>query len=217
MTIATKLHILLIFTIVAVALYMYFLYKELRGFQTDLSNMKKQIQTLLSQPGQQVCAVQPAPSATTKAPAQAAQPSAQKRAPPPPPPPPPKREPITENYDDDDISVTSNEIKDILTNIQHVEEHDQQPPPPSPVIEATVAVDDNVDNDIEVNETVSIQMEDDIVMMEKKPWPDFANMTDQEIHRVKYDDLRNFLRCNGINMKGSKADLVAKIKAIVGK
>lgn len=212
MTIATKLHLLLLFTIVAVALYMYFLYKELKSFQDDVANLKKQVQTLLHgqpvaqplQPAVMVPVPVPSPASVVVSTQVPSKPAVV----------------ISQNVDEDDLSVTSNDIKDILTNIQDVDEDEPQPTTPTPVQAAPISEqnhEESLPSDDEVHETVSIMMEDDIVMTEKKPCPDFANMTESEISKMKYDDLRNFLRNQGINMKGTKQELVTKIKSIVYK
>lgn len=222
MNLATKLHILLAMTIVSVGLYMFFLYKELKVFQQDIVMMKQQIQCLMGKTNGVTCdpslgecklpvslptttscsVVTPTPTSTsipTTAPAPV---EANVKIDTP-------IVVINDNVDDDEISVTSNEIKDILTNIQSADE-DQQ------------SVNNETNNDSQINngveeviEETHITFDDDIIMKEKKPWPDYANMTDDEIAKVKYDDLRNFLRSNGVNMKGTKQELISKIKEIV--
>lgn len=179
LSVATKLHMLLLCTIIAVGLYMYFLYKELRMFQSEMSIMKKQLQGLLTMkpPSEEIVNVCLPTSTPTPV---IASPSTTE----------PKMVHTNED-DEDDMSVTSNEIKDILTNIQEVDDIEEDEP------------------------ATTVQLEDDIIMMEKKPWPDYASMSDEEIAKVKYDDLRNFLRSQGVHMKGSKQELINKIKEVV--
>lgn len=207
-TFATKLHILLVCTIIAVGLYMYFLYKELKTFQDDMASMKKQMQGLLT------CPNAPAPTPTSQ---QGVVPKAdgndvQVQAAPIVRPSTPQ---VYDNIDEDVMSVTSNEIKDILTNIQNVDEDDND------------NEDDNEhDNEHDGNgtgcgnhgeplEETKICFEDDIIMMEKKPWPDFSNMSEDDMAKMKYDDLRSFLRSKGVNVKGSKQELINKIMEVV--
>jgi len=105
-TIETKLHILLIMTVAGIALYMYLLYKEVKVFQEDIVVIKQQIHQL--QTGGSTKCVAPPPTV-------AAAPDEPKSA-----------VVILEDDDDDDAdaaaSVTSNEIKDILTNIHDSED-----------------------------------------------------------------------------------------------
>lgn len=238
-SVATKLHILLILTIIAVGLYMYFLYKEVRTFQSEMNNVKSQIQTILSSsPVATVAAgsvVAAAPASTSidmvgpneeVSCQEAEKPSAD------------AMDDDCVDEEDDAVSITSNEIKDILTNIQSVDDEDDvqlhNVPQPSPNGSPNVPnqereidlgenkdsildpcfVDDDEDDCGDEETQVMIDLTDEIILMEKKPVPDFANMTKDDINRLKYDDLRNYLRSQGVNMQGKKSELIAKIKSI---
>lgn len=200
----TKLHLILIFTVVAVALYMYFLYKEIKDFQADVQNIKKQVHEIITKQGgnSAVCELPIAPKPQTNVPVTQTDVVAsatievstnivdtdsgnedvisecdpQEAV---------EENIITTNEDDDNISVTSNEIKDILTNIQDVDESelsDQRPP--------------------------------DVIVGERKTLPDMASMSIEELNALKYDDLRNYLRKHGVHMKGTKQELITKIKSL---
>jgi hypothetical protein len=102
-TLETKLHILLIMTVVGIALYMYLLYKEIRLFQEDINIMKAQIfQIQNALPSKKEYLVKESEVEDKNV--------------------------IVDNVnnddDEDNDSVTSNEIKKILTNI-HDEDEDE--------------------------------------------------------------------------------------------
>lgn len=188
----TKLHLILIFTVIAVALYMYFLWKEIKVFHDEVQSIKKQVHAIMNEKGDTVCPLAPT-AQTTNLPAQ---PSSSAPLPTPEespllvsqPEPEPEHEEVEDtdvimtNEDEDSLSVTSNEIKDILTNIQDAEDS-QQPPA-------------------------------DVVLGERKTLPDMASMSNEELNTMKYDDLRNYLRKHGVHMKGSKQDLINKVKSL---
>jgi hypothetical protein len=97
--------------------------------------------------------------------------------------------------DDDDISVTSDEIKDILTNIK----------------------DDTVD-DVLVTETLNQEQQvvskEPIIVTPQVPLSDgadFSSLTEAELNAHKYDDIRNYLRRCGISAKGTKQSYIQRI------
>lgn len=172
MSITMKLHFLLIMTIVGVGLYMYLLYKEIRSFEKDIHELRMRVQALSVQdvapiqqpqnidetkPSDQQCGETRCVESTDGA-------------------------YITTN-DDDNLSVTSNEIKDILTNIEDED------------------ADASVDGKQKNNAEQEVETE-------------FTSLTEGELSTHKYDDLRNFLRKKGINMRGSKQDIINKILSL---
>jgi hypothetical protein len=155
-TFATKLHILLIMIVIGIGLYMFLLFKEVKMFGEDMDQMRLDIGLLKSQ---QQCAISPPAKAITPAVA-----------------------PRVVEYDDDNISVTSNEIKNILTNIRHDDEEEEE----------------------EDKETVEQPLKIvDII--------DMTTFTLDELKKQKYDDLRAFLRRRNLNIKGTKSELIQKI------
>lgn len=162
-TFATKLHILLIMIVVGIGLYMFLLFKEVKMFGEDMDQMRLDIGLLKSQQ----CAISPPPAAAAAKVVVA---------------PPLPTAPRVVEYDDDNVSVTSNEIKNILTNIRHDS-------------------DDEEDEDKEVVEQPPKIV--DII--------DMTTFTLEELKKQKYDDLRAFLRRRNLNIKGTKSELIQKI------
>lgn len=155
-TFATKLHILLIMIVIGIGLYMFLLFKEVKMFGEDMDQMRLDIGLLKSQQ----CAISPPAKAVVV----------------------PVAAPRVVEYDDDNISVTSNEIKNILTNIRH----------------------DSDDEDEEDKEVVEQPPKIvDII--------DMTTFTLEELKKQKYDDLRAFLRRRNLNIKGTKSELIQKI------
>lgn len=91
-SIETKFHILLIMTVIGIALYMYLLYKEVKLFQDDLVVLKRQVLEMQSVKKEPTVCISEKPEKA-----------------------------IEEQIEDDDESVSSNEIKDILSNIDNKE------------------------------------------------------------------------------------------------
>lgn len=106
---------------------------------------------------------------------------------------------------DDVVSVSSKDIKDLLTNIY--EEPDDE-------IEIVVEQDSDVDNDTptpdeDIKTVEEVDMTKPIVST-----PEFDKLTDAEILAMKYDDIRSYLRKHGVHMKGTKAEMVAKLREL---
>ena len=169
MSIAAKLHILLITTILGVGLYMFLLYKEIKLFENEISNIHLKINALASKIESPIIPVKEVE--TTVVPSTLAV--------------------ITENVDtaEDDMSVTSNEIKEILTNIQDI----------SDTPEVTV---EQPDNDIT------------IVPKSDNGELDLKNMSDDDIRNLKYDVMRATLRKFGKNSLGKKQELIDQLLSI---
>ena len=181
MPISAKLHILLILTVVGVSLYMFMLYKEVKLFEKDLAMMKIEFANIRSVIGN----VETKSTNKTK---------------------PTKQIPV-----DDDVSITSNEIKDILTNIQQVEDQEDQ--------EDQEVQEDQEDQEEEietVKDTEDIKSIIETTISEQLPKEcNFTSisfeMTEDQLNACKYEEIRSFLRKNGINMRGSKNDMIKKI------
>lgn len=117
-SLATKLHLILIMTIVGVAIYMYLLYKEIKVFEADISTLKMQVLSLMPIDVNKI--MESLGNSTAKQ--QEKKEKQEKLVKPMDDVKPEKRQVITNNDDDDDASVTSNEIRDIITNIQDVDD-----------------------------------------------------------------------------------------------
>jgi len=112
----------------------------------------------------------------------------------------------------DDVSVSSKDIKDLLTNIYQE---------PDDEIEIIVEDDNDVEDDTGVKDDMQEQEQEqvhveevDISVQSHVAPADFSKMTDAEIMNMKYDDLRNYLRKHGVHMKGPKATMLAKIREL---
>ena len=151
---------------------------------------------------------------------------------------------IEDDVDDDVASVTSNDIKDLLTNIYNddgdgdadvdvdVPEQKVTKVEPVPFLESEseseavqvqakdiqvdeLAIDDS--DEIHINETVPVTVAVTVtntVIESIQKAPDIGQMTDDEIMKIKYDDLRSYLRKHGVNIKGNKQEMLTKIRQI---
>ena len=153
-------------TIIGIALYMYLLYKEVKLFQDEIVVMKAQIAHM-----QTTQLTQPSPPKVIEIAPKAIE----------------IENEIEEEEDDDSHSVTSNEIKNILTNIN----------------------DDSEDEEDEQN----VPDEPTISHVPKTP-EDLSKMSVEELTLLKYDVLREYLRLQKKNIKGTKAELVKRISEL---
>lgn len=170
-TLETKLHILLIMIVIGISLYMYLLYKEVKVFQDEIVVIKAQIAQM------QIASMRPASQAQ------------------------PLEEEvkscgikivdadIDEDEDEDEHSVTSNEIKNILTNIHETEEEE------------------DAGDELELT-----------IIKEEAPTPapqhkelDLSTLSEDELALQKYEVLREFLRGKKKNIKGTKAEMIKRI------
>lgn len=175
----TKIHLVLVFTVVSVALYMWFLYNEIKLFQDELHTIKKQVHSILNVPAPQAQMCQLVTKTVASVPVPVQQASIDDQI-----------EMVEDDQqlimnndddDDDDVSVSSNDIKDILTNIQDTDDAKQQP--------------------------IVVQTETQII-------DDLSMLTEEELNRHTFLELRDYLRKNGQGSKGSKQNLVEKILSI---
>ena len=203
---ATKLHILLIMMVIGIGLYMFLLYKEVKMFSEDIDILREEIAALKGPVGASCPLSAPSPS---KVPASSLGP-----------------EPVViveddedqEDDDDDDASVTSNEIKNILTNIREKE----------PEVEAEKEQEDEEQGEEEEQVLKPVANTPDLsvantpnLSVANTPNLSVANthnlslLTVQELQKCKYEELRLYLRDNGVNMtKGTKLELIQKIHGL---
>ena len=208
----TKLHILLITTLLGVGLYMFLIYKEIKLFERDVADLRIKVQSFAASiphpssidiVGSTVAC--PLATTTTATPETAS------------------RYPVPEevnviahnsesndvNQDiDDNASVTSNEIQEILTNIQEINEDeleaDAKASPPSSAPSST-------SNDMEVEEISSGTVQKSLKVNPKTAALKLADLTDDEIRGISYDNLCAILRNHGVaNPRGTKSELVNK-------
>jgi hypothetical protein len=193
MSIIVKLQALLLLTGIGITVYMFFLYKEVRLFEKEIIDIRAKVndlshQFLMSHNNQGTCTVPDKPTThdaivnanvedvldtnvqSTEIPLEA----------------------------DDDVSVTSNEIKDILTNINDESDEDDIENVEQPVLESS-------------NETVSPDVNEQATEATK----DLSLLSEQELNALKYDDIRAYLRQKGFNGKGTKAEYIQRILDLV--
>lgn len=189
----SRLHFMFLVVVFGIGIYFYFVYREIRLYDQTLLLLRGEINTVKKQlleltGGQQQLPSPPQPTA-------ASGPAIQLSAP---------VEEVEEDYeyeeedDDEVVSVTSNEIKDILTNIVDLGH-----------------VDDSLEDPVAA--ILSNSTESGAASRARTTKPDIADLTQysmEELLRFKYDDLRNFLRSKGFAMKGSKHELSAKIREL---
>lgn len=207
----SRLHLMFVLVIIGITVYLYFVYREIRNYDMTLRALKSEIVVLKKQLNtveQQV----KLPASLPAAPTSLAVPAPICSMPFP-----MKKEmyaatdPVDadadaegnadlveedgDNYLEDDMSVTSNEIHDIITNIVHVSADDG-------------SGGEEGDAQGERPRASSRQPKDHSIM------PDLTQYPMEDLCKLKYDDLRNFLRSKGVVMKGTKQELSAKIKEL---
>jgi hypothetical protein len=163
-----KVQLLFVMILFGVVIYTYFLYNDVIRLEREVVTLKSSVARL------------EASSVIKELVCEASKPSV------PPPPSPHTLTPIPEGDDieDDDDSVTSNEIKDLLTNINEdtaaMAAAPEEPPAAAVTIPASPV--------------------------------DLAELSEQELLTYKYEDLRAYLKVKGITCKnGPKIDIVKRI------
>jgi hypothetical protein len=225
MSITTKLHFILILTIIGIAVYMFLLYKEVRIFEHDVRNLRTKVASLELAIGER-CLTSVFDSVQKQQAQQVASPSVD----------PVKKEAVQADGDielnedqQDDASVTSNEIQDLLSNIQQVDEHDHdhdhdhdqdqdhEVDPPIDIIEqpgsATQSVcNDDVIDDNDVKESIlRAQMHEE----EKREQKNVETFSEDELNSLKYNEVRVLLRKYGIQMQGTKQDMISRYQTLM--
>lgn len=197
---ATKLHILLIMMVIGIGLYMFLLYKEVKMFSEDIDILREEIAALKGPVGASCPLSAPAPLHV---------------------PAPLGPEPVViveddedqEDDDDDDASVTSNEIKNILTNIREKEPEEEKEQEPE--LEAKPEAEkeeEQVPKPVANTPNLSVANTPNLSVANT---PNLSLLTVQELQKAKYDELRLYLRDNGVNMtKGTKLELIQKIHGL---
>lgn len=210
MSITSRLHMILILTIVGVVVYMFLLYKEIRIFEREVQTLKGQVASLMVKA--ENCKAVGACTYETKdeiylckSPQAVETDSVEaviKES----------SEGMTESEDEDEDaeSVTSNEIKDLLTNIHDAEE----------------VIDDN-----EIKQGILRKQMEDVRKAEEEallpPPPSVEGsvagddkdsspkiLTPVEVDALKYEELRSYLKQHNIVAKGTKSELLTKAKGL---
>lgn len=224
-----KLHLLILLSLVGIAFYLFLVFKELKSLETEVLNSKIQISLIdsevkalreLSENTNNTITTTTTPNSsikdniktnvivnhhqipvTTKTVNQKTSSNNVYFKP---------EEVVDVHYDDDDdnASIDSAEIKDILTrkvdmshiDINSVDNDDEQ---------------SDIDS-INIDETTNSSYEKHTVKKSQhvSSSPDLFLLSEVELLQLKYEELRYFLRKHSINMKGSKQELVSKILSI---
>ena len=205
---ATKLHMLLILIVIAIGIYMFLLYKEVKIFQDELTAIKASLSFSLSSTstrnqihapdfkGERVCHFQREELKKI---------GEDKNA---------EEEEVEVDEQENDESVSSQEIKEMLSAIQKEPEDGDE-----------VEVEETQEKIVEINpikpnktekkeksKTLDISFpEGDEETTEAEA--DYSRMSSEELQQVKYEELRSFLKKKGqvLKGKGTKADLIKKI------
>lgn len=198
----TKLHVLLITTILGVALYMFLIYKEIKVFEREVADLRIKVHSIASQLPHpsvvDIVADGPQTRATSdKEKEQDAVIIANN-----------SDDNSIEQDEDDNASVTSNEIKEILTNIQDIQEDfvgDIED------IEEMDCVDADAPSSVSSGPSQKVQQLPNPKIDPKITALKLADLSDDQISKISYDNLRAILRNHGVtNPRGTKADLVTK-------
>ena len=182
MTTFLKVQLLFVMILFGVVIYTYFLYNDVIRLEREVVNLKSAVTRL--EVGNTIKELVADPDTSCPLPSAAPQASN-----------PFELTPIPEdddNIEDDNDSVTSNEIKQLLTNINEDIPAPAVPEPPQadaptepPPATATVP---------------------------PTPLTDLADLSEQDLLTYKYEDLRAYLKAKGIACKnGPKIDLVRRI------
>lgn len=99
---------------------------------------------------------------------------------------------ISDEESEIDEDVTSEEIEEIMTNLRF-------------------GMNDNVSD---VDSDAVPEIENDFIIIPNDAADDVMKFTDEQLNLLKYDDLRKFLRSQSISMKGTKKDLIDRIKQV---
>jgi phage antirepressor YoqD-like protein len=134
-----------------------------------------------------------------------------------------------DDADADADSVTSNDIKDLLTNIYNddgdvdIENDINGDVDGVKTVEDVKTVQKEVQDQVEVKDSesdetpvtvaVAVTVTETVVESGQKAI-DIGQMSDEEIMKIKYDDMRSYLRKHGVNIKGNKQEMLAKIREI---
>lgn len=201
LSITAKLHILLLMMAIGITLYMFILYREVRQFEGDIAELKRHVKALetLNRPGQQISLqqdsqtdyiVEQQESQDSPAPSPCEQGNSENDA-----------DSDTDDTPDvgDDASVATEEIQEILTTIKDDDEEEAAPVP-------------NEQPDLQVPEQVETPVvSEPKQVVNTEEGEDMFVLTPEELGLKKYDELRQFLRRQGVNEKGTKKDYIQRI------
>lgn len=184
----TRLHIILILTIIAVAVYMFLLYKELRIFEKDILQLRAQVNSLtMNMTDLKAKCVAPGP------PQQCMKPAADTTA----------IENVEIDQDDDD-SVASEEIRDLIDTIHNKDSDKEDDEEPEHSEQEPVQ---------DKEATVESEPDQPVIDDEQETPTSINDMDEDELNGQGMDALKTFLKEQGVAIKGrsTKRDLIQHI------
>jgi hypothetical protein len=184
--------------IVGFGVYMFLLYKEVKTFQDEIDGLKRDVMRLSAAYSVPIVDEYVAPLKEKTTEISKGQCSFR-----------PHKKVVEQ--DADDASVTSIEIKDILTNICIGEEketniEDVVLEQPEVQIVPDDIVQDVVDNIIVPPEVLELQTSKSIKV--DAPLVDYCTLSAAELENIKCEDLRAFCKKTGLVSKGTKGQLI---------
>ncbi len=199
---ATKLHILLVLVVVLIALYLIYIYREIKVFEREIASIKHEVLLLKditcekkSDIPSRLPQVSPTPVVSPV---------------------------IAETHkvstdipqiapgDDDSSSVSSAELKNILDNIEEEDSGSEDTVKAEAVADVKAEADADVKAEAVVQqpETLVGECKEDIILTS------IGRTSDEDLQTMKYDELRSLLKQHGVNAKGTKPELIQRIKAL---
>lgn len=194
-----RIHFVMIAVVIGILIYFYYVHKELRVFDATLKAMRNEVLQLQ----------QKLPMIENQM-AYQVDVAAMMQHPPLPQQPPQQQQHAEAEYvddEDDDASICSNDIKDILTNITHVQEEAEASASENDA--AMVHPEDAGNMSSDTSESKRERQR--VRTIEVGENKDLSGWDRADLLKLKYDDLRNYLRSTGVHMKGTKEELAAKI------
>ena len=197
---ATKLHMLLIMIVIAIGIYMFLLYKEVKIFQDELTSIKASLARFSSSAHGLTLSQNFSCRQISKKDLEIVDEDQE------------EEEEEEDAEEENDESVTSQEIKEMLSAIQKEPEEEEgeevEKEEKEKVIDITLKKAEPLKS-----KSLDISFSDKAAEGEEEEEKDYSGMTSEELQQVKYEELRSFLKRKGqvLKGKGTKADLIKKI------
>ena len=193
---ATKLHMLLIMIVIAIGIYMFLLYKEVKIFQDELTSIKASLARFSSSAHGLTLSQNFSCRQISKKDLEIVDEDQE------------EEEEEEDAEEENDESVTSQEIKEMLSAIQKEPEEEEEVEEKEKVIDITLKKAEPLKS-----KSLDISFSDKAAEGEEEEEKDYSGMTSEELQQVKYEELRSFLKRKGqvLKGKGTKADLIKKI------
>lgn len=189
---STRIHMIFILVVVGIVMYFYFVYREIRGFDRTISVLKAEVNSIkqqLTHTQQMSCAKQQqamsqqAPCSHDTVPMMV-------------------ESHLEEESDDIDSTMTTDEIKALLTNIV---DYDHQ---------------EHRDNESDMSKTIDSNVQEQMHTHDGEGEPvktsseELYNLDSKDLLKLKNEQLRQYLVDRGLDGKGTKQELISKIKQL---